>query len=92
MSWGMYSDAVQKFIMSVEGPYHSGWYDVLVEILAEVDIKPTLATIEASLKSRGYYRPRDKWVWSTSNVTYMKTHSSYYQIKVRKGDGKNGMS
>lgn len=85
MGWGAYSDSAQKFIMSVEGPYHCGWYDVLVEIKSEAGIKPTLLKIQSMLESRGYCRPRGKWNWETNNVTYMKIYSSYYQIKVRKG-------
>ena len=69
------------FVMSISEPYHSGWYDVVVEIKG--DKKKTLEAAKNILKENGYYRPRDRWSWTEVQTTYMKKHSSYHQIKVR---------
>ena len=45
--------------MSVSEPYHSGWYDVLIEIYGdEADAKEQAANV---LKEAGFYRPHDNW-------------------------------
>ena len=71
-----------RFIMSVSDPYHSGWYDVLIEIYGdEADAKEQAANV---LKEAGFYRPHDNWRdWERVETTYMKTQAVYHQIKVR---------
>ncbi len=70
------------FIMSLSEPYHSGWYDVAIEI--EGDVEDAKKGAENILKDAGYYRPHDNWEdWEKVNTTYMKTQVVYHQIKVR---------
>ena len=71
------------FIMSISEPYHSGWYDVVIEI--QGDAQNAIEGAEEVLKDAGYYRPHDNWEdWERINTTYMKKEVEYHQIKVRK--------
>tara|TARA_R100000152_G_C6769701_1_gene195635 strand:+ start:668 stop:937 length:270 start_codon:yes stop_codon:yes gene_type:complete len=73
------------FIMSISEPYHSGWYDVAIEI--EGDVEDAKKGAQDVLKDAGFYRPHDNWEdWETTNTTYMKTQVQYHQIKVRRKD------
>ena len=74
------------FIMSISEPYHSGWFDVIIEI--QGDPKNAMVGAEGVLKEAGYYRPYDNWEdWQIINTTYMKKVVEYHQIKVRKYKG-----
>ena len=77
------------FIMSISGPFHSGWYDVVIEI--QGDTQNAIEGAEDVLKDAGYYRPHDNWEdWERINTTYMKKEVEYHQIKVRKTIPKDG--
>ena len=75
------SDPNNSFVMSISEPYHSGWYDVVIEVKG--DVKSAIKSAELILKENDYYRPRDNWLWKTTNTTYMKKNTTYHQTKVR---------
>ena len=80
-----WSSEKSTFIMSISDPYHSGWYDVMIEI--EGDQQDALKGAQNVLKDAGYYRPHDNWEWHEEEITYMKKVSTWHQTKVRrKGD------
>ena len=77
-------DTGSSFMLSVDGPNPSGWYDVLVEI-EQGDSEEILKTAQGILEERGFYRPRDNWLdWDNINTTYMRRMSVFHQTKVRK--------
>ena len=86
MTGVQWSSDNSTFIMSISEPYHSGWYDVVLEI--EGDVKDARQGAEDVLKEAGYYRPHDNWEdWEITNTTYMKKATTYHQIKVRRHTG-----
>ena len=84
--WGLHWEDVnegQSFLMSIEGPKKSGWYSVLVEVVNGDE--SVLKEARGILEEQGFYRPRDNWLdWEQIDTTYMRKHSVYHQIKVRK--------
>ena len=73
------------FLMSISDPYHSGWYDVVIEL--EGNQEEALQGAQDLLEEGGYYRPHDNWDWKEINTTYMKKRTTYHQTKVRKHKG-----
>ena len=83
-----WSSSNSTFIMSISEPYHSGWYDVAIEVSG--DLEDAKKGAEYVLKDAGYYRPHGNWAdWETTNTTYMKKQVEYHQIKVRRKDDSN---
>ena len=83
--WGIrYGEHGDGFVMSISGPLHAGWHNVLVECDGEVMTPLMKEQVQEIVEANGFHRPHGNWDWTEVNTTYMKKSTTYHEIRVRR--------
>lgn len=83
--WGIrFGEHGEGFVMSISGPLHAGWHNVLVECDG-ANMTPLMKEqVQEIVEGNGFHRPHGNWDWTEVNTTYMKKSTTYHEIRVRR--------
>lgn len=83
--WGIrFGEHGEGFVMSISGPLHAGWHNVLVECDG-ANMTPLMKEqVQEIVESNGFHRPHGNWDWTKVDTTYMKKSTTYHEIRVRR--------
>ena len=83
--WGIrYGTHGEGFVMSISGPLHGGWHNVLVECDETHMSEEIKETVQEIVEENGFHRPHGNWDWTRINTTYMRKSTTYHEIRVRR--------
>ena len=89
--WGIrFGEHGEGFVMSISGPLHAGWHNVLVECDGEVMTALMKEQVQEIVEANGFHRPHGNWDWTRVNTTYMKKSTTYHEIRVRRNPNAEG--
>lgn len=83
--WGIrFGEHGEGFVMSISGPLHAGWHNVLVECDGEEMTSLMKEQVQEIAEKNGFHRPHGNWDWTKISTTYMKKSTTYHEIRVRR--------
>ncbi len=89
--WGIrFGEHGEGFVMSISGPLHAGWHNVLVECDGKKMTSLMKEQVQEIVEANGFHRPHGNWDWTEVNTTYMKKSTTYHEIRVRRNPDAEG--